>query len=88
MEQDKEKKNKGFLKRFTKEKKPEQEQKKKYQTASNSDVAWAKNIIDKAIVPKLRTIVDALNQTLAERGIRAGLEIVWRFDKDGEEDEE
>jgi hypothetical protein len=72
------------LKKFLK--KDSQTQDKSYLTASNSDVAWAKNLIDKAFFPKLEKMVCVLNKTLAERNIRAGIEIVWIFDKESEDE--
>ncbi len=50
-------------------------------------MAWAKSIIDQAFVPRLKGMVSTLNDSLAEKGIRAGIDINWYFDKE-ENDEE
>ena len=57
----------------------------KLTTATQDDVAWAKQIIDGAFTPSLKKMIDTLNKTLATRNIRAGLEITWYFDKQQEE---
>lgn len=62
--------------------------KKSFQTASDNEVAWAKHIIINTIEPKLKTMVDILNSELSKRGVRAGLEIIWRFDKELEDESE
>ena len=55
-------------------------------TATDSDVEFAKKVIDSYFVPILKKNVESLNELLSERGVRAGIEINWFFDKVKKED--
>ena len=49
-------------------------------TVSDEKVEWAKKVIDAAIFPAIKTQLGLLNDTLAKRGIMAGIEINWYFE--------
>jgi len=49
---------------------------------SEDDVEYAKHIIDNIFTPKLKKDLDKINEHLKERGVRAGIEIQWFFDKE------
>jgi len=54
---------------------------KRYLTATDNDIAYAKLVIDQAFNPALKRLVDNLNQTLSKRNIRAGVEVQFIFDR-------
>lgn len=50
-------------------------------TATDEDINFARKVIDQAFQPALERRLEVLNQTLASKGIRAGIEITWFFDR-------
>lgn len=50
-------------------------------TPSDGELAYARRLIDEAVEPVLRKIVEKLNSSLAPKQIRAGLEINWIFER-------
>lgn len=50
-------------------------------TATDADIAWAKQLIHLGFEPMLRRNIETLNKSLEKKGIRAGIEVVWFFDK-------
>lgn len=56
-------------------------------TATDDDIRYARQVIDKAFEPVLRRNIEALNEILAERGVQVGAEINWLFQKVGPERE-
>lgn len=62
------------------------QKKLKLLTATDSDVEFAKRVVDTYFTPILKRNIESLNKLLAERGVRAGIEINWIFDKVQKED--
>lgn len=68
---------------------PQQSEKRvKAVTASDDDMAWARSLVQGSFEPSLRRQLEVFNQTLAKRGLRAGIEVQWFFDKVVEEKEQ
>jgi len=51
------------------------------ETPTDSEIAQARRIIDEAVEPVLKSIVDKLNTVLKPRRLRAGVEVTWFFDR-------
>lgn len=57
----------------------------KYRTVPTNDLEWAKEVIDENFFPVIKKQLDHLNKFLyQQRKIRAGLELNWMFDQEGE----
>lgn len=50
-------------------------------TPSDAEMERTKTIVKNLVEPKLKAIVDALNDTLKKQGLRAGLDIGWHIEK-------
>lgn len=61
--------------------------KKEIKTASDDDIRYARQVIDKAFEPVLRRNIEALNEILAERGVQIGADFKWLIWKVGPEKE-
>jgi len=68
-----------MLKKILKNKQQDNQPK---QDISEDDVKHAKHVIDNVFTPRLKRDLDKLNEYLKERGIRAGIEVQWFFDKE------
>ena len=51
------------------------------QAPTDSDVAYARAVVDRVFLPVLQQELDILNVHLQAKGIRAGIDINWFFDK-------
>ena len=64
--------------------KPQQE-KIKYRTVPTDDLQWAKKVVDDIFSPIVKKQLDHMNKYLYnQRKIRAGLELNWMFDQEGD----
>ena len=72
---------------FTRRKEAQKQKKLVPVTATDADIAWAKQLIGQGFEPSLRRNLETLNQALSRKGIRAGIEVTWYFDKLEEEKE-
>lgn len=52
-----------------------------HKTATDEDISYARQVIDKAFEPVLKRNLDALNKILSDRGVRVGADITWLFEK-------
>lgn len=53
----------------------------KAKTISDAKLKYAVGMVKKQIEPKIKQIVEAFNDLLESRNIRAGLELQWFFDE-------
>jgi hypothetical protein len=50
-------------------------------TISDKKLKYAIGIITQEIEPRVKTMVESLNQVFHKQGIRAGVELQWIFDE-------
>lgn len=50
-------------------------------TASDSDLDYAREVVDTVFLPVLQKQLEILNGHLSTKGLRAGIDIRWFFDR-------
>jgi len=61
--------------------------KRQGRTATNSEVSYCQNIVDKIFKPIIEKNLAIVNKFLAKKELRAGIEITWFFDSTDKEGE-